>query len=193
MVGLNVKEVVFAFLSFHFLFFFFTVHHLHSRVGTSCAHSTQRSTGRSSLTAVQRWEDKLIFLDYFALQRNYWAAEHDPDFPLPSHPPPFKGRILIHSHSSHSYSLLPSLLPCSLITYPDWKDNSCSSPSQFHKHLSDGEDRQGWGACEGPLRQNCGALEVHVLRQVGQAGWAGPAGRQPSPSPRVLVPHPKSC
>lgn len=69
-------------------------------------------------------------------------------------------------------------------------------PSQFCKYLSLREkpDR-AWGTWKGPLRQNCGVLEVYVLRQVSAAvarggRQAGGAGRRGAVHPVWLLPSP---
>lgn len=85
------------------------------------------------------------------------------------------------------------------------------SPSQFYKSLSLREKPDGaWGTWKGPLRQNCGVLEVYVLRQVSaavarggrqaglgweerglsiQSGFFPLPNSQPSPPTSVLLPH----
>lgn len=87
----------------------------------TAVHTADRSREWGNLTAVCGWGGRLVFLDYFALQRNLLhSGENEPCLPsLISSSPLFKGSLALKSLFIPSLSLslsLPQTL--SHITYP---------------------------------------------------------------------------
>lgn len=122
-------------------------------------HTADRGAqDRDDLTAVQGWEGRLVFLDYFCLTEILLdSVENDPVSLLPSHPlsssekaPNSFLRLSLSLSLLHTHTLTSHILTGRTIRAQFPPPNSAS----ISLSLREKPDRAGetW---EGPLRQNC--------------------------------------